>query len=643
VPCLSWGAEVSAVPIGKHGWAWTILGLAAAFALTEFAIVQITERLEERYPLTSFERSRDAEQIVSLRSYAARRRLGSFLPPEDAQISLREALLQSILARSLPIRQTFENGRYVARLDRARLDLQEGLASITLLGHGTMTGEGASPLEADLELQTHIDVVEFRPDVGTLRAGLAVTGVHVIRAGGKGRNGFLWNPVARYFSGLKGEDWNNQRLTIDIPIRLEREITLPPIVGELNVAERKVPLDIAVSSVTVHRDRLLLSLAVRLGGRGNPAVGDTSSTRANAGWLAEHPAAEKQDMETLYLKGIAPGDRERLLDDIEDLASRDPLMQGLENSDRDVVVVVPRHLLQRICDELSRSYVREARLDFNPHVTTGFHDQVKGKVLGHAVGAGQFDGVVHVEHVQGRLRMAGDPKLSLHAPDRLELATPIQVVQGSGRARVAVKWSPGFFTAVVCRGFEFQSNLAGNVLPFSHLMTTDIRVVALAEGIVGVPAVRRDRFMIPCEFTPASMETVRAAIRNEDRLLRCGLVMNADTMFAKVERVVRGKVRIRLPVAIFKPFALPVALDKSYDAGDFHIVARATDPEIAVREGYLRIGFNADLAVRPATPSKNAAAAGAPPSTATATPSAAAYRITTSRLDKLFPSAASSL
>ena len=110
MPCLR-DTEANPVPIGRHVWAWRILGLAAVIALTEFAVLQISERLRERYPLTSFDRSRDAEQIVSLRSYAARRRLGSFLPPNDAELSLRETMLQSVLARSLPIRQKFENGR----------------------------------------------------------------------------------------------------------------------------------------------------------------------------------------------------------------------------------------------------------------------------------------------------------------------------------------------------------------------------------------------------------------------------------------------------------------------------------------------------------------------------------------------------
>jgi len=259
--------------------------------------------------------------------------------------------------------------------------------------------------------------------------------------------------------------------------------------------------------------------------------------------------------------------------------------------------------------------------------------------------------------VRGTLRIAGSPTLTLRPPNHLELATPVQVVEGSGRAHVEVKWDPSFFVAVVCRGFQFESDLTGRVLPFSHLLTTDIRLVAEEDGIAGVPAVQRDRFTVPCEFTPASMETVKAALQRQDQLLRCGLVMNPDSVFRRVEGIVRGKVRIRLPGALFKPFALPVALNKSYDAGDFHIQARATNPEIAVREGYLQFGFNADLAVRPvAVPNPTHAVlrstradatggggSGAAGGGGTPRDGAGDYRRTTSRFDKLLPSAAASL
>src|SRR6185295_16090455 len=225
------------------------------------ALTILYRRLEESYPLLRFERRVEAQRLINLRGYASRERLGSLLPPHDAQLAIRESLLQDILARSLPIREKFEDGKYEARLDKAILDLGDGLASITLLGHGRVLGPNASPIEADLRLQTHIDVVEFRPDVGTLRAGLAITSAHVIRTRARVSRA-LADPAARYFGSLKVEDWNRQRPALDIPIRVEQEITLPPIQGDFSVDSCRIPLVVGVSALTVLQDRLVISLAL---------------------------------------------------------------------------------------------------------------------------------------------------------------------------------------------------------------------------------------------------------------------------------------------------------------------------------------------------------------------------------------------
>ena len=120
--------------------------------LTVVALTLVWRRLEESYPLLRFERRVESQRLINLRGYASRERLGSFLPPGDAQLAIRESLLQDILARSLPIREKFKDGKYEARLDKAILDLSDGLASITLLGHGRVLGPDASPIEADLRL-----------------------------------------------------------------------------------------------------------------------------------------------------------------------------------------------------------------------------------------------------------------------------------------------------------------------------------------------------------------------------------------------------------------------------------------------------------------------------------------------------------
>lgn len=570
-------------------WVGALIGVLAVIVLT-----LIYRRLEETYPLLRFERRVEAQRLINLRGYASRERLGSFLPPGDAQLAIRESLLQDILRRSLPIREKFEGRKYEARLDKAVLDLSDGLASITLQGHGRMLGPDASPLEADLTLQTHIDVVEFRPDVGTLRAGLAITSAHVTRARGGRARGPLADPAARYFGSLKVEDWNRKRPSLDLPIRVEQEVTLPAIDGDISVAAARIPLVVGISALTVLQRRLVISLAL---GR-SKSSGDSAGVRVWTVVNPEEPKRAENKLRRLYNQGLFHFGQKALLDKARALAARDSLWQGLMASDRDVVAIVPLPVLQTLCNRVARDYVQGAHLDFDPKVRTHFDQEIRFNLLGGKSGAGHIVGDLLINHLRGQLSVVGDPKLKLLPPDGLQLTAPIRVLQGSGRVSIDMKWNPNFLVALVCRGFKFRETLTGEVRPFTHVLQTRIRFDTDGSNVVGRPLVRRDRITVPCEFTPASLSKVRAALLEQDKLLRCGMVMNADSTLAKLRTLVRRDVEFGMPRTLFKPFRLPVGLRQQYDAGDVRITARMHDPEVVVRPEYLRFGFRAALMVR---------------------------------------------
>ena len=585
------------MPLKRGALAGRILAGIVLVALAAYAGRVLWLRLSERYPLVRFERSRYVQQLVTLRSYEARGAQGSFLPVGHAQLAIRESMLQSVLARSLPIRQEFEEGRYEARLDRARLELEDGLAGITLQGRGVMVGPDASPLEAELRIQAHIDVVEYRPDPGTLRATLAVTAYRVLRAGTRERPNFL-NPVARYFTNLRAEDWNRERPTLDIPVRLEREVLLPMLSGDLTVDSTRLALAVRVVALTVFEDRLVLSLA--LGDRRDE--GEESSA-AVEDWVAP-PLESRERMEAaalrLFHEGRGIAARDAIRGRVSDLAEKDSLWQGLVESDRDVVAVVPHAMLQQICRRLARGYLRTARVDFDPDLREELDEQIRVRVLGVRVGAGRVKGDLRVTRLRGRVRVRGEPVLRLLPPDQLELTVPVEVVEGEGRVRAALAWDPGFLTAVLCRGFEFEENLTGEVVPFAHTLRTRVRFTVEGPVMRGRPLVRRDRVHVPWELTPSSREKLRATFKEQDKLLRCGVVMDPDSVLVRIERLLRDKVNVNLPGTLFGPFVLPVAASQYVDAGDFRIVSSVKDPEVAVRPGYLRFGFRADLTVRPA-------------------------------------------
>lgn len=572
-----------------------LLGLAlVVLAVTAGRLLWL--RLSERYPLVRFERSRYVQQLVTLRSYEARGQQGSFLPTGHAQLAIRESMLQNVLARSLPIRQTFEEGRYEARLDRARLDLEDGLASITMQGRGIMLGPNASPVEAELLVQSHIDVVEYRPDPGTLRATLAVTGFRVVRAGPRAVRG-LMNPAVRYFAGLRAEDWNRARPTLDIPVRLEQEVTLPMLTGDVTVDSARIALAVRVVAVTVFQGRLVLSFALERMGEE-----ESRSAAAVEDWVAP-PLESREHMEQaalrLFREGRGIQARDGIRSRIGDLAARDSLWQGLVESDRDVVAVVPYPILARLCLRLAKGYLRTARVDFDPDIHEELDEKIRVRVLGVRMGAGRVKGDLRVTRLKGRIRVRGDPVLRLLPPDQVEFTVPVQVAEGEGRVRAEVSWDPGFLTAVVCRGFTLDESLVGEVVPFSHALRTRIRFRVDEDMMRGVPLVRRDRVHVPWELTPPSREKLRVALKEQDKLLRCGVVMDPDSVLTRIERLLRDKVNVNLPGTLFGPFRLPVALRQEVETGDFRIVSSVRDPEVAVRPGFLRFGFRADLSVRP--------------------------------------------
>jgi hypothetical protein len=561
---------------------------ALIVVLAVVALTLLYRRLEESYPLLRFERRVEAQRLINLRGYASREQLGSFLPPNDAQLAIRESLLQDILSRSLPIREKFENGKYEARLDKAILDLGDGLATITMFGHGRVLDPKAPPIEADLKLETHIDVVEFRPDAGTLRAGLAITDAHVIRTKSR-MGGAFANPAARYFGSLKVEDWNRQRPTLDIPIRVEQEITLPRIEGDFSVDSCRIPLAVGISALTVLQDRLVISLALGQD-KGAPL------------WTVVEPQERKRsenELIRLYRRGLSHFGHQALLDRVRAFAARDKLWRGLVHSDRDVVAVVPLPVLQSLCDRVARSYIQGARLDFDPNVRAHIDQELRFRVLGGMAGAGHIRGSVRVTHLHGRLSVDGDPKLKLLPPDGLQLTTPIRVLHGSGQVNLDMEWDPNFLVAVVCRGFKFQETLTGEVRPFTHSLQTRIRFTSDGSSVIGSPQVRRDRVTVPCEFTPESLAKVRAALLEQDKFLKCGMAMNADSVLARLRTLVRRDVQFRMPERLFKPFSLPVSLRQQYEGEDFRITARMEDSEVSVRPEYLRFGFRGALQVKP--------------------------------------------
>src|SRR5262249_17306268 len=157
---------------------------------------------------------------------------------------------------------------------------------------------------------------------------LAVTAAHVIRArAAGGAPSAFQDPAARFFGSLKIEDWNRDRPTLEIPIRLEREVTLPAMQGDLSLDSCRLPLAVTVSPLTVLQDHVVLSLALERDEKSGEKLGkrDRDWTVLNS----EDRAQAEHEVGRLYRGGFLHAGRNALLRRVRALASRDSLWQGL--------------------------------------------------------------------------------------------------------------------------------------------------------------------------------------------------------------------------------------------------------------------------------------------------------------------------
>ncbi len=565
----------------------------AVILFTAAAIVVVS--VLPRAPLDANGHSHHERRLAALRTYAGRVRQGSFVPQTDALLSIRESFLQRVIDGSLPVRRYFEQGRYVARLDSATVRLESGVALVRIGGRGMVAGQEDSPFYADLLLEGVVAITGVDPTTGTLRASLVITDVRTRRSRSRRLQGWL-SPVGGYFGHLKAEDWNRTRQRIFLPLRIDREILLPGIDGDISVPESRVSLSVRVSAVTTLDQRIAVSLALRPDLEdGEPAM------QADSLWNLERPDVPPVAAAAPRLRFHRPrsAEEDTLRARVERLAYEDPLWRAVASSDDDVVAVIPRPLLSRVIARASHRYLTGVRVDIRPEARIKVDSVLRMKILGDRMGVGRLKGLIHITHLQGQLAVSGTPRVVLEPPDELVITAPVEVRAGRGAIGMEMAWDPAMLVSLVCRGFQFRESLTGDILPVRDTLTTRMRFAVEDSNVVCRPRVPRDTLRMKADLDIASWNKVRQKLVEQDRFGRCGLVMNADSVLVALKRLAQAGMNLRLPPKVFKPFLLPVSLERSYVAEAYQVAARAYSPTIAVEREFVRLGFRVDLRVRP--------------------------------------------
>jgi len=285
----------------------------------------------------------------------------------------------------------------------------------------------------------------------------------------------------------------------------------------------------------------------------------------------------------------------RLRKDFERLAARDAVVSEALAQGGDVILGVRPALVQELVGQVAARYLDRVVLDLplEAHV----HDSGELKVgtfLGR-LDAGTWTLDVTIHRVHGRLR-ARNPRVAAGPDNTLRLEVAVVLEEAHGSATVHFAWESHSLAKVVCRDFELTRRLEGRVLSDEYTVTGGFQLSAGPESLRAEPVFPPRMFRVHVDLSKESWGQVRAAIDEQDQILRCGLALDPETLMAKLRDRLHEGFDLKLPRSLFRPIDFPASVRESATIEDRRVDLAVRTRGLKVTPG--AVWYGADVRTR---------------------------------------------
>jgi hypothetical protein len=283
---------------------------------------------------------------------------------------------------------------------------------------------------------------------------------------------------------------------------------------------------------------------------------------------------------------------ERVL--LEDALARrvDPIVAGIP--DTAVVLGMPSSFAGRLTREIVSTLVPELHLTLR-NVKAHHEGEVRAKVLVGRSQLGTYAVRVHLDEVRLLLR-PGRPKLRFGG-ERVRVAIPVSLVQGTGRGRLRFEWDGHGLAGAVCGDVLVADRIAGSVRPAERTVEGTFRLSAEGSAVMAHPEFEDLRLTVHVDPSRETWQIVERAIAGQGAL--CRRAIGIVELREKVEAVVDRGFKVTLPGHILHDVRLPVSVQGTLDEGSgARFEARPT--QLALLPGWLWYGADVQLTGRAA-------------------------------------------
>src|SRR5262249_54566789 len=195
----------------------------------------------------------------------------------------------------------------------------------------------------------------------------------------------------------------------------------------------------------------------------------------------------------------------------------------------------------------------------------------------------------------GALR-AHNPRVAPAADNALRLELPVLLEGAQGSATVHFTWNSHSVAKVVCHDFDVTRRLNGRVLADEYTLTGAFQLSAGPESLRAEPVSVARSFRVRVDLTKESWAEVRAAIDEQDQILKCGLALDPEALLTKLRDRLREGFDLKLPRALLRPIDFPASVRESAALEDRRVDLAVTTHELKVTPE--AVWYGADVRTR---------------------------------------------
>jgi hypothetical protein len=252
---------------------------------------------------------------------------------------------------------------------------------------------------------------------------------------------------------------------------------------------------------------------------------------------------------------------EQLHERLEKASATEPLVASAFAARGQVVVAIRSGLIEELAGNMAQRYLDRVTVDLSGIEAHKTGELARKTFLGR-IKLGEWSVSVEVGNLRGDLS-AGTPRVGLRGPDLIDVELPLDVQGTEGDATLHVAWDSSALAKVVCKDFELTREIRGIVPPQHHVLTGALRLLNTGETLTVTPVFPDRDVQLKLDLTRQSWAVVEAALRSQDTLGKCGLVMNPDRGLVKLHELAARGIKVHLPDSVFRTVSLPARLQKS--------------------------------------------------------------------------------